>query len=175
MLVTKLLAFASRLGLLPPRLRFPTGGFIRRTQAVYQCGPLVEGVTNGCYFSDRTLWFFDCNWNLTRLQRTKKQTLHIFCRARKSLVPTQIPESERVTQLSQVQSRWEASDSLLKVERWSPRGQNIAFCIFQFTSVTANGKTTMTESNLLRELGQVVTVHGCQRLKLKPEATFEAA
>ncbi|MCM2373862.1 IS256 family transposase [Aporhodopirellula aestuarii] len=44
---------------------------------------------------------------------------------------------------------------MLKVERWSPGGQNLPFETFQFSSVAADGETIMNEVNLLESLGQV--------------------
>jgi transposase-like protein len=44
---------------------------------------------------------------------------------------------------------------LLKVERWSPEGQNLPFATFQFSSAVTDGETIMDEVSLLQTLGQV--------------------
>jgi putative transposase len=44
---------------------------------------------------------------------------------------------------------------LLKVERWSPEGQNLPLATFQFTSDATDGETIMNEVTLLQTLGQV--------------------
>ncbi|MCM2369209.1 IS256 family transposase [Aporhodopirellula aestuarii] len=44
---------------------------------------------------------------------------------------------------------------MLKVERWSPGGQNLPFAIFQFSSGATDGETIMNEVSLLQSLGQV--------------------
>jgi len=44
---------------------------------------------------------------------------------------------------------------LLKVERWSPEGQNLPFATFQLTSGATDGETIMDEVSLLQTLGQV--------------------
>ncbi|EGF27379.1 IS256-like element ISRba10 family transposase [Rhodopirellula baltica] len=44
---------------------------------------------------------------------------------------------------------------MLKVERWSPEGQNLPFATFQFSSAATDGETIMNEANLLESLGQV--------------------
>ncbi|EMI44879.1 hypothetical protein RRSWK_02612, partial [Rhodopirellula sp. SWK7] len=49
----------------------------------------------------------------------------------------------------------EASQQLLKVERWSPGGQNLPSATFQFSSGATDGETIMNEVSLLQSLGQV--------------------
>jgi len=44
---------------------------------------------------------------------------------------------------------------LLKVERWSPEGQNLPFATFQFASAVTDGETIMDKVSLLQTLGQV--------------------
>ncbi|WP_146458909.1 IS256 family transposase [Rubripirellula tenax] len=44
---------------------------------------------------------------------------------------------------------------MLKVERWSPEGQNLPFATFQFSSAATDGETIINEANLLESLGQV--------------------
>jgi transposase-like protein len=44
---------------------------------------------------------------------------------------------------------------LLKVEGWSPGGQNLPFATFQFSSAATDGETIMNEVSLLESLGQV--------------------